>query len=80
MVCNLWANPSLGGTTRNHFKEWLRNQKWLNHFPRPFPLIFFNFLNLYYIYLFIFHVYPLHGLILFWIKKIWKLLKFCIPS
>jgi hypothetical protein len=22
-----WANPSLGGTTKNHVKEWLKNQK-----------------------------------------------------
>ncbi len=33
-----WVNPSLGGTTRNHFKEWLRNQKWSNHFLGPNPL------------------------------------------
>jgi len=23
-----WVNPSSGRTTRNHFKEWLSNQKW----------------------------------------------------
>jgi hypothetical protein len=23
----IWENPSLGGITRNHLKEWLRNQK-----------------------------------------------------
>jgi hypothetical protein len=34
--CRLGANPSLGGTTMNHLKEWLRNQKWPKHFPRPF--------------------------------------------
>jgi hypothetical protein len=22
-----WVNPSLGGTIKNHIKEWLRNQK-----------------------------------------------------
>jgi hypothetical protein len=22
-----WANPSLGGTIKNHLKKWLRNQK-----------------------------------------------------
>jgi hypothetical protein len=27
-----WVNPLLGGTTRNYFKEWLRNQEWSNHF------------------------------------------------
>jgi hypothetical protein len=36
-----WVNPSLGGTTRNHLKEWLRNQKWSNHFLEPNPLNIF---------------------------------------
>jgi len=36
-----WVNPSLGGTTRNHLKEWLRNQKWSNHFLGPNPLNIF---------------------------------------
>jgi hypothetical protein len=30
------VNPSLDGTTKNHLKEWLRNQKQPNHFPRLF--------------------------------------------
>jgi len=39
LTCNgfpHWRNPSLGGTTRNHLKEWLRNQKQPNHFFGPF--------------------------------------------
>jgi hypothetical protein len=35
-------NPSLGGTTRNHFKEWLKNQKGPNHFHWPFSLNVFT--------------------------------------
>jgi hypothetical protein len=31
-----WVKTFLGVNTRNHFKESLRNQKWPNHFPRPF--------------------------------------------
>jgi hypothetical protein len=27
LVVGLKANPFLGGTIKNHFKEWLRNQK-----------------------------------------------------
>jgi hypothetical protein len=38
----IWANPSLGGTTNNHLKEWLWNQSWPNHFPSPFPLNVFT--------------------------------------
>jgi len=30
------VNPSLGGTTRNHLKEWLKNQKQPNHLSGPF--------------------------------------------
>ncbi len=40
-----WTNPSLGGTIRNHLKEWLRKQKWQNHFSRPFPLNVFTTVN-----------------------------------
>jgi hypothetical protein len=36
-----WVNSSLGGTTRKYFKEWLRNQKWSNHFLGPNPLNIF---------------------------------------
>jgi hypothetical protein len=36
------ANPSLGGTTRNHFKKWLKNQKLPNHFFGPFLLNVFT--------------------------------------
>jgi hypothetical protein len=45
---NLWANPSLGGTTRNHIKEWLRNQKQPNHFFEPFLLNVFTIISYYY--------------------------------
>ncbi len=51
------ANPSLGGTIKNHLKKWLRNQKWPNHFPQPFLLNIFTTIN------FFSHVYPLHTLI-----------------
>jgi len=46
------VNPSLGGTTRNHLKEWLKNQKQPNHFLGPFSLnvftiiIFFSCLSI----------------------------------
>jgi hypothetical protein len=26
------VNPSLGGTIKNHLKEWLNDQKWPNYF------------------------------------------------
>jgi hypothetical protein len=40
----LGANSSLGGTSKNHLKEWLKNQKWPNHFPRLLPLnVFHNY-------------------------------------
>jgi hypothetical protein len=39
------VKASMGGTTSNHLKEWLRNQKWPNHFPEPFTLIFFATIN-----------------------------------
>jgi hypothetical protein len=48
------ANSSLGDTTGNHLKEWLKNQKWFNHFLGPFPLNVFTTIN------FFSHVYPLH--------------------
>jgi hypothetical protein len=48
------VNPSLGGTIRKHFKEWLRNQKWPNHFIEPFIYMFSQL----YIYI---HIYPLHA-------------------
>jgi hypothetical protein len=37
-----WDEPCLGGTTRNHLKEWLRNQKRPNCFPKPFTLNVFT--------------------------------------
>jgi hypothetical protein len=37
----LGVNPSLGGTTRNHLKERLRNKKQPNNFFAPLSLIFF---------------------------------------
>jgi len=63
-----WVNPSLGGTTRNHLKEWLRNQKWSNHFLGP------NTLNIFISISFFFNVYPLHALI-YGLKFILKLKK-----
>jgi hypothetical protein len=47
-----WVNPSLGGTTRNHLEEWLKNQKQPNHFSRPFLLNVFIAIN-YYFFMFI---------------------------
>ncbi len=61
-------NPSLGATTGNHFKEWLRNQKQPNHFLGPFSLNVFTTMN------FFFHVYQLHALI-YGLKFIWELKK-----
>jgi hypothetical protein len=46
-------NPSLGGTTRNHLKEWLKNQKWPNHFHSPFSLNVFTIINFLFSCLFI---------------------------
>jgi hypothetical protein len=40
-----WAKASLGGTTRKHFKEWLRNHKQPNHFHGPFTLNVFTTIN-----------------------------------
>ncbi len=56
--CSLWANPSLGVTIRNDFKEWLKNQKWPNHFLGPFFKKKFTTINYFSSY-----VYPLHALI-----------------
>jgi hypothetical protein len=60
------------------FNEWLRNQKWPNHFLGRFPLNVFKTIN------FFPHVYPLHTLIhglkfILKFKKV-KLLRFCIPN
>jgi hypothetical protein len=52
-----WAKAYLGGTTRNRLKEWLRNQKWPNHFPRPFPN-----LSVFITIIYFFHVYQLQAL------------------
>jgi hypothetical protein len=43
------ANPSLGGTTRNHLKEWLKNQKHPNHFFGPFSLNVLTTINCYFL-------------------------------
>jgi hypothetical protein len=51
------ANPSSSGTTRIHLKEWLRNQKHPNCFPRPFTL------NVFTTTIFFSNVYQLHALI-----------------
>jgi hypothetical protein len=53
----LWVNPSLGGTTRNHPKEFFKDQKEPNHF---FGVIF---VKCFHYYNFFFHVYQLHVLI-----------------
>jgi hypothetical protein len=42
------ANPSLGDTIRNHFKEWLKNKKWPNYFLGPFLLNVFTTINCYF--------------------------------
>ncbi len=54
-----WVNPSLGGSTEDHHKEWLRNQKWSNHFLGPNLLHIFITI----IIIIINYVYPLHALI-----------------
>jgi hypothetical protein len=53
----VWANPLLGETTNNDFKEWLRKQNWSNHFPWLFPLNVFTTIS------FFPHVHTLHALI-----------------
>jgi len=54
----LWVNPSLGGTTNNHLKEWLRNKKTTKLFSWSFSFeCFYNYKLLF------FHVYPLQALI-----------------
>jgi hypothetical protein len=46
----LWqANPFLGGTIRNHLKEWFKNQKQSNHFSKPFSLNVFIAINYYFL-------------------------------
>jgi len=52
-----WVKVSLGGTTRNYFKEWKKNKKQPNHFPRPFTL------NVFTTNFFLYHVYQLHALV-----------------
>jgi hypothetical protein len=57
-----WAKTSLCSNTKNHFKEWLMNQKRPNHFPRPLILnvsttIFFSP-----------HVYQLHATNNIWLE------------
>jgi len=37
-----WVKASLGGTTKNHFKQWLRSRKQPNHFCRSFSLNVFT--------------------------------------
>jgi len=54
----LRAKPFSGGTIRNHFKEWSRNQKLIKSFVRA--LSFKCFHN----DIYIFHIYPLDALIL----------------
>jgi len=63
------VNPSLGGTTRNHLKEWLRNKKQPNHFFQAlFVKCFHNYKLLF------FHVYHLHVLV-YDLKFIWEFKK-----
>ncbi len=39
---------SLGGTTKNHLKEWKRNKKQPNHFLGPFILNVFATINFFF--------------------------------
>jgi hypothetical protein len=39
-----------------HFKKWLKNQKWPNHFLKPFPL------NVFIAIMFFSQIYSLHAL------------------
>jgi hypothetical protein len=64
-----WAKASLGGTTRNHFKEWLRNRKMAKSFS--WALYFKCFHN--YRLLF-FHVYQLK-IVIYSLKFILELKK-----
>ncbi len=52
-IKSLKTKVFLGGTIRNHFKEWFKNQMWLNNI-----LIIFDNCKFYF-----FHVYPLQGAI-----------------
>ncbi len=38
-----WAKTSLGDTTKNHLKEWLKNQKQPNHFFVVYFKCFHNY-------------------------------------
>jgi hypothetical protein len=58
VVDHFGANPCLGGTTGNHLKEWLKNQKCPNYFTEPFFLNVFTIIN----WFFFFPVYPLYAL------------------
>ncbi len=62
-----WAKTSFCSTTKNHFKEWIMNQKRPNHFPRPF--IFLKITTIY----FFSHVYQLHALLIYGSKFILEL-------
>jgi len=64
-----WTNPSLGGTIRNHLKEWLRNQKNQIIFLGPFFVKSFHNYKLLF-----FHVHQLYVLI-YGLKFIWKFKK-----
>jgi hypothetical protein len=58
VACTWWANPSLGGTTRNHFKEWLKHKKTTKSiFYVFFVKCFHNYKLLF------FHVYQFHVII-----------------
>ncbi len=57
-----------GGTTGNHLKEWLKNQKCPNYFTEP---VFLNVFTIIYIYIYIYvSVYPLYALS-FALKRTW---------
>jgi hypothetical protein len=64
----LKANPSLGGTMRNYFKEWLRTNNNQIIFGGPFLYFFHNYKLLFS------HVYPLY-VVINGLKFIWDFKK-----
>jgi len=51
-IVNTWNDLKvkvwLGGTTKNHLKEWLRNQNWSNNIPRSSLLNVFNVIEVFF--------------------------------
>jgi hypothetical protein len=66
---------TLGVTIKNHLEEFIKEPKWLDHCPRPFPsnafitIVFYSCLSI--------ACFNIWLEVCFGIKK-WKLLKFCI--